>query len=301
MKKNVILIGYCKDKPGIAKAITDFIYNNGGNIENDQTKIVSDYEFINKKPYKKDDYFVFRYEWNLDDGSISESKLIDKFKEISDYFEMEWKLNFSDKIYNLAIFVTKEQHCLKDILSRKYQGKLRINVPLIISNHPSSKFIDLEHIVNTYGGEYYVFPITNENKIKQEQKEVELLKEKNIDLIILAKYRQILSERFINEFPNKIINVHDSRLPRYPGSYAYIQAYSKGAKSIGATTHFITPELDKGPIIDEEWEKITGLESYEDIVKKGHDMECLVLARTIDNYINDKILLLNNKRAILFK
>ena len=255
-RNNAVLMGYCIDQPGIARSITDFIYNSQGNIKSDQTKTILEYVKNTKKI--KDSYFVFRYDLDFENIKKIRLDMNKNFEEVSKKFDMKYSLSFTDNVKNIALFVTKEQHCLKDVLSKVYQRKLNVKIPVIISNRQSSDGIDLKRLSKIYGFEYFYFPIDKSNKKQQEIKEAKIMKENNIDLIVLAKYRQILTKTFLDMFKNKVINVHDSRLPRYPGAFAHLQAYSAGAKSVGATTHFVSPELDQGPIIDEEWEKVSG-------------------------------------------
>ncbi|CAD7780604.1 MAG: Formyltetrahydrofolate deformylase [Candidatus Methanoperedenaceae archaeon GB37] len=187
---------------------------------------------------------------------------------------MKWMLCFTDYVPNVAIFVSKAPHCLYEILLRHSSGEILANIKLIISNHP-----DLRPVAETFGIPFYFFPITPETKSDIEKQELAVLKKHHIDLIILARYMQILTSEFIAHYPNRIINIHHSFLPAFVGSRPYHQARERGVKIIGATSHYVTPELDAGPIIEQDVIRVSHRDSVEDLIRKGRDIEKLVLAR----------------------
>ena len=222
-------------------------------------------------------------------------------KKIEDYFrtlygqkyEMDFRLYFSDVKPRMAIFVSKLSHCLFDMLARYTAGEWNVEIPLIISNHP-----DLQHVAERFGIPFYLFPITKETKEEQERKEMELLAKHKITFIVLARYMQVISEQMINAYPNKIINIHHSFLPAFVGAKPYHAAFQRGVKIIGATSHYVTTELDAGPIIEQDVVRITHKDSIEDLVNKGKDLEKIVLSRAVQKHIERKVLAYKNKTVI---
>ena len=206
---------------------------------------------------------------------------------------MIFRLFFSDVKPRMAIFVSKMSHCIYDLLARYTAGEWDVEIPLIISNHP-----DLANIGEQFGIPFEVIPITKENKAEQEQKEFELLEKYNIDFIVLARYMQVLSEEFINRYPNRIINIHHSFLPAFVGAKPYHAAYERGVKLIGATSHYVTTELDAGPIIEQDIVRISHKNTVDDLVHKGRDLEKIVLSRAVEKHIQRKILTYKNKTII---
>jgi formyltetrahydrofolate deformylase len=236
MRETAILLISCPDRKGILAKVTGFIAQNGGNILHADQHI----------DFQKEIFFM-RIEWDLTSFRIPKEEIAESLKPIAKEFSMNYQLHFSSKVQNVAIFVSKYDHCLHDLLYRFKAGELKGNLKLVISNHP-----DLRELVETYGVPFYHFPKTKENKLEVEKKEIELLKKENIDLIILARYMQILSDNFVNQFRNRIINIHHSFLPAFVGAKPYHRAYERGVKIIGATSHYVTEELDQGPIIAEK-------------------------------------------------
>jgi formyltetrahydrofolate deformylase len=206
---------------------------------------------------------------------------------------MNFRLYFSDVKPRMAIFVSKMSHCIYDILARYTAGEWNVEIPLIISNHP-----DLQHVGERFGIPFHVFPITKENKAEQEAKEMELLKEHKISFIVLARYMQIVSEDMIKAYPDKIINIHHSFLPAFIGAKPYHAAFERGVKIIGATSHYVTTELDTGPIIEQDVVRITHKDSIPDLVNKGKDLEKIVLSRAVQKHIERKVLAYKNKTVI---
>jgi formyltetrahydrofolate deformylase len=208
---------------------------------------------------------------------------------------MQWKLHFSGYKARMAIFVSKLSHCLYDILSRYQSGELNVEIPLVISNHK-----DLEDVVGKFGIQFVHIPITAVNKGEQEKKELELLKEHKIDFLVLARYMQVLSQSFVDNYPERVINIHHSFLPAFVGAKPYHAAYERGVKIIGATSHYVTSELDAGPIIEQDVARITHHDSVEKLIQKGRDIEKIVLSRAVMAHIDRKTLVYKNK-TILFQ
>jgi formyltetrahydrofolate deformylase len=284
-KDTAILLMYCNDRKGLVVAVTEFIDNNNGNI-------ISLDEYVDREAK----IFFMRIEWELEGFLIPAEKVADFFgTQIAAKFNMSWNLFFSHEQPRMAIFVSKMSHCLYDILSRLHSGEFNIQVPLIISNHN-----DLEPVAQQFNIPFHIFPVTKENKMEQERKEIEMLKKNNIDFVVLARYMQIISDDFIREYPNKIINIHHSFLPAFPGAKPYHSAYERGVKIIGATSHYVTADLDAGPIIDQGVTRISHSDSVDKLIMKGRDIEKLVLSRAILLHIQRRTLVYNN-RTIVFE
>lgn len=282
--QSAILLIYCPDQKGIVATVTEFIQKHNGNILHLDQHV---------EPQKR--IFFMRIEWDLKDFAISRDHIGEIFSSgIAEKFRMQWKLHFSGEVPRLALFVSKLSHCLYDILSRWQSKELMVEVPLIVSNHP-----DLEVVAKQFGIEYAHLPITGENREEQEQKQLNLLKEYEIDLIILARYMQIVSENFISHYPDRIINIHHSFLPAFPGAKPYHSAYERGVKIIGATSHYVTTELDAGPIIEQDVVRVTHRDSIGDLIRKGQDLEKVVLARAVRHHIRRNLLVFRNRAIVL--
>jgi formyltetrahydrofolate deformylase len=238
--------------------------------------------------------FFQRIRFELADLDIGRPELEDLLRIECGRYEMRWRLCYSDRPKRLAIFVSKFEHCLADLLLRHRLGELDCEIPLLISNHP-----DLKPIADQYGIPYHVFPITAENKIQQEERETELLDAHDIDLIVLARYMQVLSDGFIGHYPERIINIHHSFLPAFMGARPYQQASERGVKLIGATAHFATSELDEGPIIAQDVEACGHRDTVKDLVRKGRDVERMVLARAVHAWLDDRVLV-HGRRTVVF-
>ncbi len=280
---NAFLLFTCPDQNGIVAKITQFIYENNGNI-------IDLDEHVNQNQK----FFSLRVVWNMSNSKIPASQLHEAFAPLAKKFNAHWRIEFSGKKQRVAIFVSKYDHCLQEIIWRYNMNEYDIEIPLIISNHP-----DLEHIAKAKNIPYYVFPINKENKAEQEAKEIALLKEYNIDLVILARYMQVLSPNFIDSFKNKIINIHHSFLPGFVGGNPYKQAYERGVKMIGATSHFVTEDLDEGPIIEQDIMRITHKDTIKDLIRKGRDLERIVLARALA-YKAEHRIIVDGTRTIVF-
>ena len=277
------LLLHCPDKPGILAEVTDFITVNKGNII-----------YLDQYVDHVENIFFMRIEWELKDFLVPQEKIEDYFRTLyGQKYEMDFRLYFSDVKPRMAIFVSKLSHCLFDMLARYTAGEWNVEIPLIISNHP-----DLQHVAERFGIPFYLFPITKETKEEQERKEMELLAKHKITFIVLARYMQVISEQMINAYPNKIINIHHSFLPAFVGAKPYHAAFQRGVKIIGATSHYVTTELDAGPIIEQDVVRITHKDAIEDLVNKGEDLEKIVLSRAVQKHIERKVLAYKNKTVI---
>ena len=277
------LLLHCPDKPGILAEVTDFITVNKGNII-----------YLDQYVDHVENIFFMRIEGELKDFLVPQEKIEDYFRTLyGQKYEMDFRLYFSDVKPRMAIFVSKLSHCLFDMLARYTAGEWNVEIPLIISNHP-----DLQHVAERFGIPFYLFPITKETKEEQERKEMELLAKHKITFIVLARYMQVISEQMINAYPNKIINIHHSFLPAFVGAKPYHAAFQRGVKIIGATSHYVTTELDAGPIIEQDVVRITHKDSIEDLVNKGKDLEKIVLSRAVQKHIERKVLAYKNKTVI---
>ena len=277
------LLLHCPDKPGILAEVTDFITVNKGNII-----------YLDQYVDHVENIFFMRIEWELKDFLVPKEKIEDYFETLyGQKYDMIFRLYFSDVKPRMAIFVSKMSHCLFDMLARYTAGEWNVEIPLIISNHP-----DLQHVAERFGIPFHLFPITKETKEEQERKEMELLAQNNITFIVLARYMQVISEQMISAYPNKIINIHHSFLPAFVGARPYHAAFERGVRIIGATSHYVTTELDAGPIIEQDVVRITHKDSIEDLVNKGKDLEKIVLSRAVQKHIERKVSAYKNKTVI---
>lgn len=279
-----VLLLSCPDKVGLVSSITNFISDNNGNIVD-----------LDEHVATSEKMFFIRVVWDLTEFRIPISDLDSEFGNFLTEIDAKFEIKLLNEKSRTAIFVSKYDHCLFEILWRNRIGEYPFEISLIISNHK-----DLREVAAMYEIPFYYFPINNENKLDQEQKEIELLKKNNIDTIVLARYMQILSADFVSEFPNQIINIHHSFLPAFVGSNPYKQAYERGVKIIGATSHYVTEILDDGPIIEQDIIKISHKESLSDLIRKGRDLERLVLARALINHVEHRILV-SGRKTIVFE
>jgi formyltetrahydrofolate deformylase len=271
----------CPDQIGLVAKIANFIYANGGNIIHaDQHTDFSA------------ELFLMRIEWQLEGFNLPRPMIEAAFAAIAKPLQATWSLHFSDTIPRIAIWVTKQDHCLLDLLWRQHAGEIKAEIPLIISNHP-----ELHAVANQFGIEFYHTPITAETKVQQEARQLELLREYQIDLVILAKYMQVLTPDFINFFPN-VINIHHSFLPAFAGANPYQRAYDRGVKIIGATAHYITADLDEGPIIEQDVVRVSHRDTVADLIRKGKDLERVVLARAVRLHLQNRVLVYANRTVV---
>ncbi len=280
--KTTLLI-HCSDQPGIVCAITGFIHSRGGNII-----------YLDQHVDKDANVFFMRLEseYITTDFSIADFK--SEFESsIAIPYHMQWNVYDDISIPKMAIFVSKYNHCLYDLLSRHQSGELKIEIPFIISNHD-----DLKHISDQFQIPFYHIPVTKETKQEAEKKQLELLQQHQVDFIVLARYMQILSGTIVHKYPNKIINIHHSFLPAFAGAKPYHAAFERGVKIIGATSHYVTTELDAGPIIEQDVITVSHAHHIEDFIGKGRDLEKIVLARAVKAHLNRKTIVYNNKTVI---
>jgi formyltetrahydrofolate deformylase len=282
--KSAVLLIHCSDQKGIVISITEFIFKNGGNIL-----------YLDQHVDTERQAFFMRIEWDLHDFVITDEKIGEYFETlVAKRFSMNWRLHFSDEVPRMALFVSKQPHCFYDIMARYEAGEWQVEIPLIISNHT-----DMQTAAGRLGIDYVHIPINRENRTEQERKQLELLQQYRIDFIVLARYMQILSDEFIGTYPDRIINIHHSFLPAFPGARPYHSAHDRGVKIIGATSHYATAELDTGPIIEQDVVRVSHEDSVEDMIRKGRDLEKMVLARAIWHHLHHNILIYEN-RTIVF-
>ena len=283
MMKTAKLLLHCPDKPGILAEVTDFITVNKGNII-----------YLDQYVDHVENIFFMRIEWELENFLVPQEKIEDYFETLyAQKYGMNFRLYFSDAKPRMAIFVSKMSHCLFDLLARYTAGEWNVEIPLIISNHP-----DLQHVAERFGIPFHLFPITKETKEEQEKKEMELLAKHKVNFIVLARYMQVISEKMIDAYPNRIINIPHSFLPAFVGAKPYHAAFERGVKIIGATSHYVTTELDAGPIIEQDVVRITHKDTVQDLVNKGKDLEKIVLSRAVQKHIERKVLAYKNKTVI---
>lgn len=279
---NAILLISSPDRKGLVARISDFIYRNNGNI------LHADHHIDEEAGL-----FLMRVEWDLNGFSLTSAEIRGAFNPLARELSLNWDLFFSDQIPQSAIFVSKYDHCLYDLLLRHRAGELKAEFSLVVSNHP-----DLRPIAESFGIDYLVFPITKESKVEQEAGIREELSRRKIELIVLARYMQILTEAFVESFQNRIINIHHSFLPAFVGPNPYRQAHQRGVKLIGATSHYVTAELDNGPIIAQDVIRISHRDSLEDLIRKGRDLEKVVLARAVRAHLDHRVLVYGNKTVV---
>ena len=282
MKNSAILLVQCPDRKGLDATIAEFIYRYDGNILH-----------FEQHQAGEERYYLARVEWDLADFRLDLKDFDGAFGPIAHKFGMNWVLRLGNYRPRVALFVSKHDHCLVDLLYRQRIGELACEFPLMISNHPDAK----RH-ADFYGVPFHCIPVTKENKPEAEARQVQLLHENKIDLTVLARYMQVLSHQFIVQFPQAVINIHHSFLPAFIGGRPHHQAYERGVKLIGATAHYVTEVLDDGPIIEQGVARISHRDSLEDLVEKGRDLEKVVLSRAVRWHIENRILLYNNKTVI---
>ncbi len=282
MKKTTLLIN-CPDKKGIIATVTNFILSKKGNTV-----------YIEQHVDRELGEFFMRLECEFDQDEEKLTLFKESFNEIvAKNYNIQWEMYNAEKKPKMALFVSKYDHCLYDILSRHASGELHAKIPIIISNHN-----DLKPIADNFNIPFKHIPVTKATKAEAEAEQIALLKEYKVGFIVLARYMQILSANFVDQFPNKIINIHHSFLPAFPGAKPYHSAYERGVKIIGATSHYVTSDLDEGPIIDQEVVRVSHIHNVQDFILKGRDLEKIVLSRAIKHHIERKVLVYNNKTVI---
>ena len=282
-KDTAILLINCPDRQGILALVTEFLNKNNGNII-----------YLDQHVDREEKIFYMRVEWELSGFAIPTDKIGEYFDTlIGSKLKMDWKIFLSEDIPRMALFVSKMPHCLFDILSRYTAGEWDVEIPLIISNHKT-----LKPVADRFGIDFHYFPINKENKAEQEKKEIELLEKYNIDFIVLARYMQILSEEFVSAYPNRVINIHHSFLPAFAGAKPYHAARERGVKIIGATSHYVTSDLDAGPIIVQDVTRCSHVDNVQNLIRKGRDLEKIVLSNAVYKHLQRKILVFNNRTVI---
>jgi formyltetrahydrofolate deformylase len=280
--KTTILIN-CPDQSGIISAVTGFIHGKGGNII-----------YLDQHVDKEEGVFFMRLESEFSETATSASSLKSDFNtELARPYDMHWSLYPGKEKPKMALFVSKYNHCLYDLLSRFHSGELHVEIPFILSNHN-----DLSYIGEQFNIPFYHIPVTKETKASAEEQQLQLLKEHQIDFIVLARYMQIVTSKLIEEYPNKIINIHHSFLPAFAGAKPYHAAFERGVKIIGATSHYVTEELDAGPIIEQDTCRVSHSHKVYDFVEKGRDLEKIVLSRAVQLHVQRKTMVYINKTVI---
>ena len=280
-KPSIILRTVCPDRPGLVSQLTSWISNYGGNIKHSDHHTDQDAGL-----------FLSRIEWDRNDLPINKSEIYEQFEKIAIDINGKFNINYSDEIPNVGIFVSKQNHCLIDLLWRVRNGELKMNVPLIISNHP-----DLENIAKDFKAQFICIDTTNSSKSLVEKQILNLLKDFDIELVVLAKYMQILSDSFLENY-SSIINIHHSFLPAFKGAQPYHRAWKRGVKLIGATAHYVTQDLDEGPIIEQCTVNVSHRDEVADLIRKGRDIERIALARAVRLHLNHQIFVYDSKTAV---
>lgn len=279
----VIILINCPDQAGIISSVTQFIHSRSGNIV-----------YLDQHVDKSSNIFFMRLETEFDSDTYSTQNFRKIFKEeLAERYQMHWSIHLDSHRPKMALFVSKYNHCIYDLLGRHNSGELNVDIPFILSNHP-----DLKFIADQFNIPFYHIPFTKANSEDAEEKQLAILKEHKVDFIVLARYMQIVSERLINVFPNRIINIHHSFLPAFAGAKPYHAAFKRGVKIIGATSHYITSELDAGPIIEQDVTAVSHSHSISDFISKGRDLEKIVLSRAIKLHVSRKTMVYNNKTVI---
>lgn len=281
-KDKAIILFSCPDKKGIVAEVAYFVSTYDGNI-------------IHAAQHKDEESntFFMRIEWELEGFAIPKSKIEQAFEPLAIKYKMDWSLQFSQNKLKTAIFVSKFDHCLYELLIRNRSGELDCDINCIISNHE-----DCRHIADYFGIPYHHVPVTAKSKGEAEARQIEILKESQSDLIILARYMQVLTPEFVELFKNRVINIHHSFLPAFIGARPYHQAYERGVKIIGATSHYVTQNLDQGPIIEQDVTRISHRDSVPDLIRKGKDLEKRVLAHAVKLHLEHRVLVFGNKTVL---
>ncbi|OMF38755.1 formyltetrahydrofolate deformylase [Paenibacillus sp. FSL H8-0548] len=272
----------CPDRSGIVAAVSHFLYEHGANI-------------VQSDQYTMDPeggMFFIRFEFDLNDLDKELPVLVEDFARVADRFDMKWHTFRASRKKRLAVFVSKEDHCLLELLWQWKAGDLNADIAMVISNHP-----DMRELVESFGIMYHHIPVTASTKEEAERKQMEVVADK-ADIIVLARYMQIISPRFIEQFPNRIINIHHSFLPAFVGGKPYAQAYTRGVKIIGATAHYVTEELDGGPIIEQDVQRVSHRDNVDDLKRIGRTIERVVLARAVKWHIEDRVIVHHNKTVV---
>ena len=281
--RSVTLLLHCDLRVGLAADLTRFVQTNGG-------RIVYHDHYVDNEINR----YYTRLQWDLANFTVADDKIDDHLATLAGDGDAHWSLSFSDRPRRMAVFVSKEPWCLYDILARSYSGEWPVEIPVIVANHP-----DLKSVADRFGIAFRVMPMTADSKAEIEAAQLALLAEHRIDLVVLAKYMQIVSGRFVHAYENRIINIHHAFLPAFPGARPYHSARARGVKIVGATAHYVTADLDAGPIIEQDVMRVSHRDTVQDLVRSGRDIEKIVLSRAIWNHLQNKIIV-HNGRTIVF-
>jgi formyltetrahydrofolate deformylase len=282
--RTVVLLLHCPLRLGLAASLTQFVYTHGGRILYHEQYVDAEIG-----------HYYTRLEWDVSSFSMTDGEMAGRLRDvIGDAAETEWSLHSSDEVARMAVFVSKDPWCLYDILARKSSGEWTVEVPVILANHP-----DLEPVAKRFGVEFRAFTITKVNRDEVEKEQLTLLQSLRTDFVVLARYMQILSGRFVQAYPGRIINIHHAFLPAFPGARPYHAARARGVKMIGATSHYVTETLDAGPIIDQDVLRVTHRHSVGDLIRFGRDLEKVVLSRAIGNHLRWKVIV-HRGRTVVF-
>jgi formyltetrahydrofolate deformylase len=282
MRNTAILLIDCPDRKGLVAAIADFLYRHDANILH-----------ADQHQDAEQGLFLMRVEWDLAGFDLSIEQFKREFAPVAEQFQMNWRLELSAVRPKVAVFVSKYDHCLVDLLYRQQSGELACDIPLIVSNHPEA-----QRLAEFYRIPFHIIPVTQSNKAEAEARQLELLRQHYVDLIVLARYMQVLSPAFVAAYPERVINVHHSFLPAFSGARPYHRAFERGVKLIGATSHYVTSELDEGPIIEQDVVRVSHRDQLEDLIQKGRDLEKVVLSRAVRWHIEHRILLYAKKTVV---
>jgi len=277
------LLLHCDLRVGVAADLTRFVQSNGG-------RIVYHDHYVDNEIHR----YYTRLQWDLTDFPVTDGEIGDRVSQFAGGGDAQWSLSFSDQPRRMAVFVSREPWCLYDILARTYSGEWPVEIPLVVANHP-----DLKSVADRFGIDFRVMPMTAVNKAEVEDAQLALLAEHKIDLVVLAKYMQVLSERFVRAYENRIINIHHAFLPAFPGARPYHSARARGVKIVGATAHYVTETLDAGPIIEQDVMRVSHRDTVQELVRSGRDIEKIVLSRAIWSHLQDKIIV-HHGRTIVF-
>jgi formyltetrahydrofolate deformylase len=282
MRNTAILLIDCPDRKGLVAAIADFLYRHDANILH-----------ADQHQDAEQGLFLMRVEWDLAGFDLSIEQFKREFAPVAEQFQMNWRLELSAVRPKVAVFVSKYDHCLVDLLYRQQSGELACDIPLIVSNHPEA-----QRLAEFYRIPFHIITVTQSNKAEAEARQLELLRQHYVDLIVLARYMQVLSPAFVAAYPERVINVHHSFLPAFSGARPYHRAFERGVKLIGATSHYVTSELDEGPIIEQDVVRVSHRDQLEDLIQKGRDLEKVVLSRAVRWHIEHRILLYAKKTVV---
>jgi formyltetrahydrofolate deformylase len=283
VKQNAVLLLSCPDQPGIVAAVADFVFRHGGNIVDAQ-----------QHTDRTDGVFFQRIEFELAGADLARAQIRPAMNELAERFDMQCDVRFTDDVPRVGVLVSREGHCLVDLLARSRRGELAVDIPAVISNHP-----DQAEVASWFDVPFHHLPVTPETKPEQERAVEQLLEDSGVTLVVLARYMQILSPEFCARWRGRVINIHHSFLPAFSGGRPYHQAHDRGVKLIGVTAHYVTAELDEGPIIDQDVTRVSHRDSVDDLRRRGRDLEVAVLARAVRAHVEHRILV-HGRRTVVF-